>query len=64
VLINLIEAGALMIGGHSVEDPEIKYGIAATGVVNPENLLQIEEPKRRYSNSYKTYWHWNFINCS
>ncbi len=35
----LNEAGALMIGGHSVEDPEIKYGIAATGVVHPEKFV-------------------------
>lgn len=35
----LKEAGALMIGGHSVEDPEIKYGIAATGVVHPEKFI-------------------------
>ncbi len=35
----LKEAGVLMIGGHSVEDPEIKYGIAVTGLVHPERFL-------------------------
>ncbi len=35
----LKEAGVLMIGGHSVEDPEIKYGIAVTGLVHPEKFL-------------------------
>jgi selenide,water dikinase len=35
----LKEAGAFMIGGHSVEDPEIKYGISATGVVHPEKFV-------------------------
>lgn len=33
------EAGALLLGGHSVEDPELKYGLAATGVVHPERVL-------------------------
>jgi len=32
------EAGALLIGGHSVEDDELKYGLAVTGVVHPERL--------------------------
>ncbi|GAB5045839.1 selenide, water dikinase SelD [Thermodesulfovibrio sp. TK110] len=35
----LKEAGAFMIGGHSVEDPEIKYGIAVTGIVHPEKFV-------------------------
>lgn len=35
----LHEAGALMIGGHSIDDPEIKYGIAVTGVVHPERFV-------------------------
>lgn len=35
----LQEAGALMIGGHSVEDPEIKYGVAVTGVVHPDKFV-------------------------
>jgi len=35
----LNEAGALMIGGHSVEDPEIKYGVAVTGIVHPERFV-------------------------
>lgn len=35
----LKEAEALMIGGHSVEDPEIKYGVAVTGIVHPEKFV-------------------------
>lgn len=35
----LNEAGAFMIGGHSVEDPEIKYGVSVTGVVHPERFV-------------------------
>ncbi len=33
------EAGALLVGGHSVEDPELKYGLAVTGIVHPDRLL-------------------------
>ncbi len=29
------EAGALIVGGHSVEDKEPKYGLAVTGIVHP-----------------------------
>ena len=33
------EAGALLVGGHSVEDPEMKYGLSVTGVVHPERIF-------------------------
>lgn len=33
------EAGAVLAGGHSVEDPEIKYGLSVTGVVHPDKVL-------------------------
>ncbi len=33
------EAGAVILGGHSVRDAEIKYGLAVTGVVHPDKLL-------------------------
>ncbi|MBE6932423.1 MAG: selenide, water dikinase SelD [Ruminococcaceae bacterium] len=33
------EAGALITGGHSILDPEPKYGLAVTGFVHPEKLL-------------------------
>jgi selenide,water dikinase len=33
------EAGALLVGGHSVDDTELKYGLAVTGVVHPEKVL-------------------------
>lgn len=35
----LHEAGVLLVGGHSVEDPEPKYGLAVTGVVHPDELV-------------------------
>ncbi len=33
------EAGAVVGGGHTVRDAEIKFGLSATGVVHPDNLL-------------------------
>ncbi len=33
------EAGVALIGGHSIEDPEIKYGLAVTGLVHPQKIL-------------------------
>ncbi len=33
------EAQALLVGGHSVDDPEIKYGLSVVGVVHPERFL-------------------------
>jgi selenide, water dikinase len=34
----LREAGVALIGGHSVEDKEIKYGLAVTGYVHPAQI--------------------------
>jgi cysteine desulfurase NifS/selenium donor protein len=33
------EAGIDIIGGHSVEDPEPKFGLAVTGIVRPDRIL-------------------------
>ncbi len=33
------EAGVLLVGGHSVEDSEIKYGLSVTGVIHPDKVL-------------------------
>lgn len=33
------EAGALLCGGHTVEDKEPKYGLAVTGFVHPDKVL-------------------------
>jgi selenide,water dikinase len=33
------EAGAAVVGGHSIDDPEPKYGMAVTGVVHPREVL-------------------------
>jgi selenide,water dikinase len=33
------EAGALLVGGHSIEDAELKYGLSVTGVVHPDQVV-------------------------
>jgi selenide,water dikinase len=33
------EAGASIVGGHSIDDPEPKYGLAVTGTVHPDEVL-------------------------
>lgn len=33
------EAGAVIVGGHSIDDPEPKYGLAVTGLVHPERIV-------------------------
>jgi selenide,water dikinase len=35
-----VEAGAFLAGGHSIDDPEPKYGLAVTGLADPERLLR------------------------
>lgn len=34
------EAGVVLVGGHSVVDPELKYGLAVTGIVHPEKVVR------------------------
>jgi selenide, water dikinase len=34
------EAGCHLAGGHSIDDPEPKYGLAVTGVADPSRLLR------------------------
>lgn len=35
----VIEAGAIIIGGHTVEDTEIKYGLSVTGTIHPDRVV-------------------------
>jgi selenide,water dikinase len=36
------QAGCHVAGGHSIDDPEPKYGMAVTGLANPDRLLRME----------------------
>ncbi|MDH4264638.1 MAG: selenide, water dikinase SelD, partial [Deltaproteobacteria bacterium] len=33
------EAGAVLLGGHTVDDAELKYGLAVTGTVHPKKIV-------------------------
>ena len=35
----VVEAGAVIAGGHSIEDQEPKYGLCVTGLVHPSRIL-------------------------
>jgi len=34
-----VEAGCVIVGGHSVDDNEMKYGLSVTGKIHPEKIL-------------------------
>lgn len=36
----VMEAGASLVGGHSIDDHEPKYGLAVTGLVHPERVVR------------------------
>jgi selenide,water dikinase len=38
-LAKLHEAGVTLVGGHSVEDKELKYGLSITGVAHPQKVV-------------------------
>jgi selenide,water dikinase len=33
------EAGVLLLGGHTVDDPELKYGLSVTGTIHPDKVV-------------------------
>jgi selenide,water dikinase len=35
-------AGCLLAGGHSIDDPEPKYGLAVTGLADPQRLMRLD----------------------
>jgi len=38
-LNKMIEAGCTVIGGHSIRDPEIKFGYSITGTIDPKRVM-------------------------
>ena len=38
-LSKITEAGAVLAGGHSIKDDELKYGLSVTGIVHPEKMI-------------------------
>jgi selenide,water dikinase len=35
----MMEAGVTLVGGHSIDDAELKYGLSVTGIVHPKRLV-------------------------
>jgi selenide,water dikinase len=35
------EAGVTIVGGHSVDDPEPKFGLAVTGIIDPARVVRV-----------------------
>lgn len=36
----VLEAGAVVVGGHTISDDEPKYGLSVTGMVNPDKITK------------------------
>src|SRR6266850_2434535 len=39
-LSKTLEAGATLVGGHTVKDEELKYGLSVTGTIHPAKVLK------------------------
>ena len=46
-LNKLMEAGAALVGGHSIDDPELKFGYAVTGIIHPDKVLRNNTLKQK-----------------
>ena len=44
-LDKMTEAGVVLVGGHSIEDKELKYGLSVTGFVHPDRVLTKKNAK-------------------
>ncbi len=44
-LAKMREADIVLLGGHSVDDEELKYGLAVTGTIHPDRILRKEGSK-------------------
>ena len=39
------EAGAILVGGHTIKDKEPKYGLAVVGLIHPQNIIYNDTPQ-------------------
>ena len=46
-LDKMTEAGVVLVGGHSIDDTELKYGLSVTGSVHPKRLVTNSGAKAR-----------------
>ncbi len=40
------EAGALLVGGHTIKDKEPKYGLAVVGLIHPQDIIYNDTPQQ------------------
>jgi selenide,water dikinase len=40
------EAGALLVGGHTIKDREPKYGLAVVGLIHPQDIIYNDTPQQ------------------
>ena len=38
-------AGCLVVGGHTIDDPEPKYGLAVVGMADPRHLMTVDRAR-------------------
>jgi selenide,water dikinase len=41
----IIECGGVLVGGHTIESPEMYYGLSVTGMIHPSKILRNNTPK-------------------
>jgi selenide,water dikinase len=39
------EAGAIIVGGHSIKDDELKYGLACTGIIETDKIVSNDKAR-------------------
>jgi len=39
------EAGAILVGGHTIKDKEPKYGLAVVGLIHPQDIIYNDTPR-------------------
>ncbi|MDO5100936.1 MAG: selenide, water dikinase SelD [Eubacteriales bacterium] len=41
----VLEAGAVLVGGHSIQDDSVKYGLSVMGTIHPDRIYQNNTPQ-------------------
>ncbi|MBW3591870.1 MAG: selenide, water dikinase SelD, partial [Actinobacteria bacterium] len=41
------QAGMIVVGGHTVDDPEPKYGMCVVGLVDPDHVMRLDAARPR-----------------
>lgn len=57
----VMEAGAALAGGHTINDKEPKYGLCVTGYVHPDKMWKITAQKQETSLFLPNRWAVEFL---